>query len=90
MGGIFSAILLPFGFPLIQRRYGTWKMHCTLSYLWVIVYLSLPALNVIARLFVQPVGADGAQQVSSVGDKVLWLGIGTVVLLSRIASMMFS
>ena len=89
MGGIFSAIMLPFGFPPIQRRYGTRKMYCTLTYSWVAVYLLLPVLNVIARLLVQPVGEDGVERLSPVGDKVLWLGIGTVVLLTRISCMMY-
>jgi len=90
MGGIFSAIMLPFGFPPIQRRYGTRKMYYTLMYFWVAVYLTLPILNVIARLLVQPVGEDGVERLSPMGDNILWLGIGTVVILTRIASMMFS
>jgi len=89
MGGIFSALMLPFGFPPIQRRYGTRKMYCSLMYFWPAVYLSLPILNVIARMLVQS-GEDGVERLSPTGDKILWLGIGTVVLLTRIASMMFS
>jgi hypothetical protein len=82
--------MLPFGFPPIQRRYGTRKMYCTLTYFWPTVYLSLPVLNVIARLLVQPVGEDGVEHLTPTGDKILWLGIGTVVLVSRIANMMYS
>jgi hypothetical protein len=89
MGGLFSAIILPFGFPPIQRRYGTRKMYCTLMYFWPSVYLSLPVLNVIARMLVQPVGEDGVERLSPSGNKILWLGIGTVVLLTRITGMMF-
>ena len=90
MGGIFSTIMLPFGFPPIQRRYGTRKMYCSLMYFWPAVYLLLPILNVIARMLVQPMGDDGVEQLTPAGDKILWLGVGTVVLLTKTASMMFS
>lgn len=90
MGGIISTIMLPFGFPAIQRRYGTRNMYCTLMYFWPSVYLLLPILNVIARMFVQPVGDDGVERLTPTGDMTLWLGIGIVVLLTRIACMMFS
>ena len=82
--------MLPFGFPPIQRRYGTRKMYCTLMYFWPTVYLSLPILNVIARMSVQSVGEDGVERLTPTGDKILWLGIVTVVVLTRTASMMFS
>jgi hypothetical protein len=65
-------------------------MYCTLMYFWPAVYLFLPILNVIARLSVQSVGDDGVERLTPVGDKILWLGIGTVVILTRIASMMYS
>jgi len=65
-------------------------MYYTLMYFWPVVYLSLPILNVIARMFVQPVGDDGVERLTPAGDTILWLGIGTVVILTRIASMMFS
>jgi len=90
MGGIFSALMLPFGFPPIQRRYGTRKMYCALMYFWPVVYLFLPILNVIARLLVQPVGDDGVERLTPVGDTILWLGIGAVMLLTRLTSMMYS
>ena len=65
-------------------------MYCTLMYFWPAVYLLLPILNVIARMLVQPMGDDGVEQLTPAGYKILWLGVGTVVLLTRIASMMFS
>ena len=87
MGGLCTTILLPVGFPLIQRRYGTRKMYCTTTYLWPVIYLSLPVLNVIARIFVQPVGEDGVERLTPTGDTILWLGIGIIVVLYRVASM---
>ena len=62
-------------------------MYCTLMYLWPLAYLSLPVLNVIARTFVQRVGEDGVERLSPTGDKILWLGIGIVVVLFRVAGM---
>ena len=88
MGGLCSTILLPFVFPPIQRRYGTRKTYCTLMYLWPVVYLSSPVLNIIARIFVQPVGEDGVERLTPTGDTILWLGIGITVVLFRVACMM--
>lgn len=90
MGGLCSTILLPFVFPPIQRRYGTRKMYCTLMYLWPVVFLSLPVLNVIARIFVQPVGEDGVERLTPTGDAILWLGIGIIVVLYRVAGMILT
>jgi hypothetical protein len=88
LGGLISAIMVSIGFPVIQRRYGTRKMYQTLATLWVAVYLSVPLLSITARAFVEPVGPDGVERLSSKGNMALWCSITVVVLLIRAANMM--
>ncbi|KAG9058254.1 hypothetical protein FS842_011134 [Serendipita sp. 407] len=86
-GGLLSLLILPFGLPSLQRRYGTVSLYYGLSMFWPFIYLMFPLLNMIVRHFV----IDEENCTLSIeGTYVLWTGIAVLILMTRITSMSFS
>ncbi|KIM27572.1 hypothetical protein M408DRAFT_330004, partial [Serendipita vermifera MAFF 305830] len=83
-GGIISITLLPTGLPWLQRRYGTVPLYQFCAALWIVTFAGFPFLNLLARRFI----LEGSSP--KTGIYILWLGIGSLVFISRITSMTFS
>lgn len=86
-GGIVSVVMLPTTLPILQRRFGTSKFYNLLTMIWPITFLTFPLLNMLARRL--SIG-DDPSTISQHGTWALYIGIGILVLLSRVVCMTFS
>lgn len=89
-GGALSIILLPFGFPVLQRRFGTTRLYRYCMPLFPVIYLCFPVLNIIARAFVDPSNSSDKERLTPTGNWVLGLGIAVTTILVRLATMCYS
>lgn len=64
-----------FVFPALQARFDSKAMYKVLMGFWIFIYLLCPLLGLTARL--------GA------GPALIWVGIGFIMILTRIACMNF-
>lgn len=102
--GSISAGLQLFFMPYLLRRFDHAKMYNTCMGIWPYVYALLPGLNVIARwgAVVGEVSVPGSAEGLHVGGvsaivgvtpgtkALLWVGIGVLLTMARVACLGFS
>ncbi|KAI0811272.1 MFS general substrate transporter [Irpex lacteus] len=91
--GSISAGLQLFFMPYLLRRFDHAKMYNTCMGIWPYVYALLPGLNVIARWGAVGLHVGGVTAIVGVtpGTKaLLWVGIGVLLTMARVACLGFS
>ena len=78
-------MVLPVIFAPIQHTLGTKRMYYYLMWMWPLTYISLPLLNVFARMTTLPNG-----HLSVMGQIGMWVGIAVLVAIPRLATMNLS
>lgn len=86
--GSISAGLQLFTMPYLLRRFDHARMYNVCMAIFPYVYLLLPLLNLVARTGIEEV--NGVETITAGTKALLWLGIGIILSLARIACLAFS
>lgn len=87
--GAIAAGLQIFFMPYLLRRFDHAKMYNTCVAIFPYVYLLTPLLNLVARHGVV-VGEDGIESITPGTKALLWVGIGILLGMARVATLAFS
>ena len=95
MAGLISCVIQLFLTPFLFARYDPIRLYNGCLSLWPYCFISLPLLNIVARIGLPTMGrqvTEGAVNLTDVDDRaqaMIWRGITALLALTRVACLAF-